>query len=127
MPVHKFGRKPERLFRRRQPLTVYWRPRMDIKYPPIKKTPVTWEVFTQEALTIEPNKTKTILLSFGVEISRGMILTSLRQELKYKRCSIQNETILESVDDIIITIQNNSQNTINIKEGASFCYVHYFI
>lgn len=125
MPVHKFGRKPERRVLRRQPLTVYWKPNMDLKHPAQKKTPETWEIYTQEKLNIPANGSKTIMLGFGVMMTRGMVLTSLKQEMVYKRCSLQNGTLLESVDDIVITIQNNSDFTVTINEGIPLCYVHY--
>ena len=123
MSVHKFGKKPVSL--RQQLLTIHWEPRMDVKYPAQKRTPVTWEIFTQEQLSIPAHGTKTVLLGFGFMMSKGMILASLKQDLKYKRCSLQNETILESVDDIIITIQNNSDAAIVISENTPLCFVHY--
>ena len=56
-----------------------------------------------------------------------MIFTSLKQELKQQGCSLQNETICESVSDIIMTIQNNSDADVIITENTSFCFVHYII
>ena len=127
MPVHKFGRKPQRMPLRQQPLTIHWEPKNDVKYPPQKKTPVTWEIYSQEQLTIPANGTKMVKLGFGVIMSKGMTLVSLRQDLKYLRCSLHNETILESVDDIIIKIQNNSNIVVTIDEGRPLCYIHYLI
>ena len=126
MPVHKFGRKPERLNQRRQPLSIHWSPKMDVDHLPIKVTPVTWEINAQEDLKITRNGVKTVMLGFGFIMSRGMILTSLKQELKYKKCSLQNEVILDSeVNDIIITIQNNSNKDVTIEKGSPLCFVHY--
>ena len=68
-----------------------------------------------------------IFLSFGVTMSKGMVLTSLKQELKYMHLSTQNETIIESVDDIIITIQNNSPSIAIINEGSPLCHVIYLV
>ena len=50
-----------------------------------------------------------------------------KQELKYKRLSIQNETIIEDVDDIIVMIQNNSSSSVIIDEGSPVCYVIYLV
>lgn len=97
---------------------------MDLKHPGQKKTPVTWEIYTQKRLNISANGIKTIMLGFGVMRTRSMGLTSLKRELRYKRCSLQNETLLLSVD-IKITIQNNSAITTTIDESTSLCYVHY--
>ena len=85
--MHKFGRKP--LPTSRQP-----------------QTPRTWKIFCQVLLTLKPNEPKTISLGFGA-MSEGMILVSLKHDLKLQRCSIHNETLLESLNDIVITIQNN--------------------
>ena len=100
---------------------------MDVKYPPTKRTPATWELYAQERITIPPHGAKSVLLSFGVAMSKGMVLVSLKQELKYKRLSIQNETIIEDVDDIIVMIQNNSSYIAVIGEGSSVCYVIYLV
>ena len=80
-------------------LTIHW---MDVKYPPKKTTPATWEIYAQERLTILPHEAKRFFLSFGVTMSKGMVLTSVKQELKYMHLSTQNETLIESVDDIKI-------------------------
>ena len=83
--------------------------------------------YAQECLTILPHEAKRIFLSFGVTMSNGMVLTSLKQELKYMHLSTQNETIIESVDDIIITIQNNSPPIAIINEGSPLCHVIYLV
>ena len=75
---------------------------MNVKYPPKKKTSVTWEIYAQEQLIIPANEAKTILLSFGVMMSSGMVLTSLKQEL-------------------------NSNTIVTIDEGTPLCYIHYLI
>ena len=100
---------------------------MDVKYPPTKRTPATWEIYAQERITIPPHTSKRIFLSFGVAMTKGTVLVSLKQELKYKRLSIQNETIIEDVDDIIVMIQNNSPSIAIIDEGSTLCYVIYLV
>ena len=124
MPVHKFGKSPKVL---KPMMIVEWKPRMDVKYPPTKITPATWEIYTQERLTIPPHEAKFIFLSFGVAMSKGMVLVSLKQELKYKHLSIQDETVAEDVDDIIVMIQNNSSSSVIIDEGSPVCYVIYLV
>jgi hypothetical protein len=52
-----------------------------------------------------------------------VVFISLKQELKIKRCSLQDGVVAESVDDIIVTIQNNSEVAVNIVEGESLCFV----
>ena len=55
---------------------------MDENYPPQKQSHVTWEIFTQEQLTIPTNGTKTVLLGLGFIMTRGMIFASLTEELR---------------------------------------------
>ena len=100
---------------------------MDVKYPPTKITPATWEIYAQERITIPPHTFKRIFLSFGVAMPKGMVLVSLKQELKYKYLSTQNETVIEDVDDIIVMIQNNSSSSVIIDEGSPVCYVIYLV
>jgi hypothetical protein len=52
-----------------------------------------------------------------------MIFISLRQDLKIKRLSLHNGVVSESVDDIIITIQNNSDEAVTVNAGESLCFV----
>ena len=117
----KFGRIPLTTPKK----CVKWKPRPDIKYPAQKKNPATWEIFTQSKIVIPPNTSKIILIPFGFELSDGMVIISLKQELKSKKATIHNETILENVESIIISIQNNSSNTLNIDENVPFCFVHH--
>ena len=56
-----------------------------------------------------------------------MVLTTLKQALKKKQCSIQNEVILENADDIIINVINNSNMTVVIEENEPLCLIHYLI
>ena len=60
-------------------------------------------------------------------MTRGMIFTWFKQEVKQQGCSLLNEVIIESVSDIIITIQNNSDVDVIITENTSLCFVHYVI
>ena len=98
---------------------------MDVCHPPEKMTSVTWKLFAQQQLIVPANSTTTVALRFGVVISKGMVLASLKQELKYKKCSLLNEIQLESTDDLIITIQNNSDAPVTINKGYAICFIHY--
>ena len=121
MSVHKFGIKPKKW----QPKSIHWMPVEGLKYPPRKLSPTTWEIFNQIALTIRPDESKTIRLRFGVMMSSGMVLTTLKQSLKMKQCSAQNEVILENAEDVLINIRNNSNEIVTIEEGESLCFLHY--
>ena len=59
-------------------------------------------------------------------MSDGVVLVSLANSLRKKRCSIQHEVNLEDTNNIITTIpNNNSEETINIQENELLCFVCY--
>ena len=118
MPVHKFITKHER----RPPAPIRWLLHESLTHP-ANPLPGKWEIFTQQALTIQPRVALTISLKMGVLLIRGVCIVSLRQSLKEQRCSLQDGFVAESVDDIIVTIQNNSDTAVNITEGESLCFV----
>jgi hypothetical protein len=57
-------------------------------------------------------------------MSFGVIIISLMQQLKKMKLSIQNESVVETTDDMI-SIQNNSNNDITIKQGDALCYLTF--
>jgi hypothetical protein len=117
-PIHKF-------ITEQTPHSVQWRPK-EVTHAPIRQGS-RWEVFAQETFTIQPRSSSTLVLGFGVSMTRGMCLISLRQDIKERRCSLQDGTVCENVEDIIITIQNNSDNLVTINEGDSLCYVTHHL
>ncbi len=118
MPVHKFIHK----YQRREEPPVVYRPHSDLQYPAQPRNG-RWEIYAQESFTIQPRASVTAILRFGVIIRRGMVFVSLKQDLKIKRCSLQDGVVSETVDDIIVTIQNNSDTAVTINAGDSLCFV----
>lgn len=118
--MHKFGRKPLV----EKPLTIQWKPK-DVIYPPEKQSPRKWKIFCQKKVIIQPKETKMLVLGFAIEMSEGMVLASLKHQLKLLRCCIQNETIFESVPDVIIGILNISDKEVVINPGQELCFLHY--
>ena len=116
MNIHKFIRKYQTP-PSRPPVAVVWYLAEDLKYPAERTDDFKWKIYAQQNLTITPHSTKTIELKFGVEISLDVIIVSLHHELTKVRCSIQNESVVESIPDKIISIQNNSDKEITINEG----------
>ena len=49
-------------------------------------------------------------------MSEGVVLVGLANSLKYKWCSLQNEVSLEDAEDIVITLTNNSNEIVDIRE-----------
>jgi dUTPase len=84
-----------------------------------------WKIFAQEDISVQSHNAASIELRFGVEMSFGVIIVSLMQQLKKKRLSIQNDPVVETTDDIRISIQNNSNNDITIKAGDALCFLTY--
>ena len=120
MPIHKFISKYH------DEQQVNWIPKQ-VKHPPVRHGQ-KWEIFAQNNITIQPRGTFTAVLGFGVRMdSNGICVVSLKQDLKQKRLSLQDGTVSEDVDDIIVTIQNNSDTAVTITEGHSICFVNYYI
>ena len=125
--MHKFGSITVRASALHTPL-VRWIVPTNVDHRPVKINSRTWRVFCQKSLVIAPKTTKTVKLPIGVELSDGVIMTSLCQSLKEKRCSLQNELTLDSVNNVIVIIQNNSDNeAVNILEGTPICHVSYML
>ena len=102
MNIHKFNVKPKAI----EPKTIQWRLLRDVKYPPRKVNPMTWEIFCQQQIKLDMGEVKQIRLGFGFMMSKGVVLTALANSLKYKRCSLQKEVNLENAEDIVITLTN---------------------
>ena len=128
--MHKFGSSATTIRSMRTATHtpfVRWIVPINISHRPVKINSRTWRVFCQESFVIASKSTKTVKLPIGVELSDGLILTSLSQDLKVKRCSLQNEITLDSVDNVIVIIQNNSDNEVSIVGGMPMCFVSYML
>jgi hypothetical protein len=127
MPVHKFIRK-QRGNVSLQPDTVHWIPKEVVHEPIRQNNGLRWEIFAQQLISIPPGGKFTAVLGLGVRMTDGICLVSLKQELKQKRCSLQDGIVAlaEVIDDIIVTMQNNSEYEVIINEGDSLFYVNYY-
>ena len=121
MNIHKFNKKPKTT----PPKTIHWRPLREVKYPAIKVNSITWEIFSQEDIKLKPKEAKQFQLGLGFIMSQGSVLTGLANSLKNKRCSLQNEVSLEDVENIVITLTNNSNEIVDIQENKLLCRVCY--
>ena len=86
---------------------------------------MTLEIFSQEGIKLNPKEVKQILLWFTFKMSEGVVLAGLANFLKYKRCSSQNEVSLEDTEDIMITLTNDLNEIIDIREHKLLCHVCY--
>ena len=121
MNIHKLNAKPKTIL----PKTIQWRLQQEVKYPVRKINLMTWEIFNQQEMNLKPKEVKQIQLGLGFMMNEGVVLVGLANSLKYKRCSLQNEVSLEDAEDIVITLMNNSNETVNIKELDLLCRVCY--
>ena len=121
MNIHKFNAKPKTI----PPKTIQWRLLREVKYPARKVNPMTWEIFSQQEIKLDLKEVKQIRLRLGFMMSEGVVVTALANTLKYKWCSLQNEVNLEDVEDIVITLTNNSSEIVDIREQELLCQVCY--
>ena len=121
MNIHKFNTKPKTI----PPKTIHWCLIQEVMYPAIKVNLSTWEIFNQEDIKLEPKEVKQFQLGLGFIMSQGVVLTGLANSLKNKRCSLQNEVSLEDVENIVITLTNNSNEVVDIQENKLLCRVCY--
>ena len=112
MNIHKFNVKPKH----KQHKTIKWMSLQNVKYPAKKVNSITWEIFSQEDIKLQPKEVKQLKLGLGFMMSEGIVVTGLANSLREKRCSIQNEVNLENTNDIT-TVSNNSKEIVNIQEN----------
>ena len=86
---------------------------------------MTWEIFSREDIKHKPKEVKQLQLGLGFMMSEGVVLVGLANSLKYKRCSLKNEINLEDTEDIVITLTNNSNEIVDIREHELLCRVCY--
>ena len=120
MNIHKFNIKP----RDKQHKTIKWIRPDDTRQYFKKVNTNTWEIFSQENITLKPKEVKYLFLGIGFMKSEGVVLTSLANSLSEKRCSIQNEVKLEDTANII-TVINNSKEIVKIQENDLLFFVCY--
>jgi hypothetical protein len=124
MPEHKFIHKypppPSE-----PPVTVLWYPVENVKYPAKRERTLKWKIFAQKDIIVQSHNATSIELRFTVEMQIGVIIVSLAQQFKRVKLSSQNESVVQSTDDIVITVQNNSNNDIMIRAGDALCFLTY--
>ena len=121
MRIHKFNVKP--IYNPTK--TIKWLiPNETRQY--VKKVNITtWEIFSQEDITLKPKEVKFIMLGIGFMMSEGVVLTSLSDSLTKKRISLQNGIYLTDTLNMIIVLTNNSTENIKIPKMVALCFVCY--
>ena len=54
MNIHKFNVKPKTI----PPKTIPWRLLREVKYPARQVNPITWEIFSQQEIKLDPKSNK---------------------------------------------------------------------
>ena len=121
MNIHKFNIKP--IFKPTK--TIKWLVPDIIKQYVRKVNTTTWEVFSQEDITLKPKEVKFILLGIGFMMSEGVVLTSLSDSLIKKRISLQNGVYLTDTINMIVVLTNNTAENIRIPKLTTLCFVCY--
>ena len=121
MNIHKFNVKP--IYNPTK--TIKWLiPNETRQY--VKKVNITtWEILSQEDITLKPKEVKFIMLGIGFMMSEGVVLTSLSDSLTKKRISLQNGIYLTDTLNMIIVLTNNSTENIKIPKMVTLCFVCY--
>ena len=121
MNIHKFNVKP--IYNPTK--TIKWLvPNENRQY--VKKVNITtWEIFSQEDITLKPKEVKFIMLGIGFLISEGVVLSSLSDSLTKKRISLQNGIYVTDTLNMIIVLTNNSTENIKIPKMVTLCLVCY--
>ena len=114
MNIHKLNVKPKTIPSK----TILWCPLREVKYPARKVNLTTWEIFSQESIKLDPKEVKQIRLGFRFKMSEGVVLAG-------KQCSLQNEVSLEDTEDNMITLTNNTNEIVDIRENKLLCRVCY--
>ena len=121
MNIHKFNVKP--IYTPTK--TIKWLIPNEIRQYVKKVNITTWEIFSQEDITLEPKEVKFILLGIGFLMNEGVVLTSLSDSLTKKRISLQNGVYLTDTIDMIIVLTNNSSENIKLPKLTTLCFVCY--
>ena len=121
MNIHKFNVKP--IYNPTK--TIKWLiPNETRQY--VKKVNITtWEILSQEDITLKPKEVKFIMLGIGFLMSEGVVLTSLSDSSTKKRISLQNGVYLTDTLNMIIVLTNNSTENIKIPKMVTLCFVCY--
>ena len=100
MNIHKFNVKP--IYTPTK--TIKWMVPNETRQYVKKVNITTWEIFSQEDITLKPKEVKFIMLGIGFIMSEGVVLTSLSDSLTKKRISLQNGVYLTDTLNIWLVV-----------------------
>ena len=121
MNIHKFNTK----LIYKPTKTIKWLIPDEIRQYVKRVNGDTWEIYSQEDITLKPKEVKFIMLGIGFMMSEGVVLTSLTNSLIKKRISLQNGISLLDTINMITVLTNNSTENIKIPKSSMLCLVCY--
>lgn len=121
MPIHKFWTK---WVPNRDPPAMMWRLH-DAEHMPVQYSSTKFGFFAQQSLSVQPKSTLMIQIPIGFSLRRGLVFVTLKNELRQKALLIPDGVISESVDNIVVSLQNNSDVVVTIQKGEQFGYVDH--
>ena len=121
MNIHKFNVQP--IYKPTK--TIKWVIPDETRQYVKKVNSTTWEIYSQEDITLKPKEVKFIMLGIGFMMSEGVVLTSLTNSLIKKRISLQNGISLLDTINMITVLTNNSTENIRIPKSSMLCLVCY--
>ena len=121
MNIHKFNGKP--IYKPTK--TIKWLTPDETRQYVKKLNSDTWEIYSQEDITLKPKEVKFIMLGIGFMMSEGVVLTSLSNSLIKKRISLQKGVNLSDTINMITVLTNNSTENIKIPKLTTLCLVCY--
>ena len=121
MNIHKFNAKP--IYKPTK--TIKWLIPDETRQYVKRVNNDTWEICSQEDITLKPKEVKFIMLGIGFMMSEGVVLTSLSNLLTKKRISLQNGVYLCDTINMITVLTNNSTENIKIPKLTTLCFVCY--
>ena len=119
MNIHKFNAKP--IYKPTK--TIKWLIPDETRQYVKKVNSTTWEIYSQEDITLKPKEVKFIMLGIGYMMSEGVVLTSLADSLTKKRISLQNGINIADTINMITVLTNNSTENIKIPKSSMLCLV----
>src|ERR1043165_2861064 len=126
-PIHKFIWKPAspKIFLINP---IEWLLKKEVSWPPVKQPGrVSYEIFAQREIAIEPKREVTLEIGLGVRMTKGWCGLTLGEEILASGCSLRGDGVVAEkyVEDIVITIVNDSASVVAIAAGDLLCIVYH--
>ena len=129
--IHKFIHKYSTNINRPEDRPIMWRFHQDAEHMSIQYSSYKFGFLAQQDLTIQPRTapglTKSSILMIqipiGCTLRRGLVFVTLKNDHRLKGLLIPDGVISESVENIVVSLQNNSDSVVTIQKGEQIGYI----